>query len=209
VKKNVQANLGESAGPSRTKGSKRPSQRRLKDLRGVVVLEGLEEANKILTDPTSSDELLEKTLRNLVKKVPGRDILQKTGIGKSVRRLTKHENLTVQRAATKVYDLWKGHVLHKAKQQKQEVRFDLESQRLRDIARKWFAEALTTTVQDEVVVRLEDTIFYACKRILTPAYRRSCRQIAHKLRNDVNLQNKLVAGSITIEDFVKKNKSSL
>lgn len=38
---------------------------------GVVILEDLSKAKSILTDPTSSDELLEKTLRNLAKKIPG------------------------------------------------------------------------------------------------------------------------------------------
>ena len=39
---------------------------------GVVILEDLEKAKSILTDPASADELLEKTLRNLAKKVPGK-----------------------------------------------------------------------------------------------------------------------------------------
>ncbi|XP_003748416.1 transcription elongation factor A N-terminal and central domain-containing protein 2 [Galendromus occidentalis] len=210
VKKRAQPDSG-GEGPSSSGSSTRKkfSQKRLRDLKGVVILEDIRKAKSFLTDSASTDELLEKTLRNLAKKIPGRDILLETGIGKSVRKLTKHENLSVQAAAKKVFDLWKDHVIHKAKQQKQEVKFDLESQRLRDIARRWFAEALSTTAQDDVVIRLENTIFYSCKRILTAPYRRSCRQIAHKLRKDVILQNRLVAGSIEMEDFVKKYKCSI
>lgn len=67
----------------------------------------------------------------------GRDILLKTGIGKPVRRLTSHENLCVQAAAKHVFDRWKEHIVKKATQKKQEVRFDLESQRLRNIAKRY------------------------------------------------------------------------
>ncbi|OQR74527.1 transcription elongation factor A N-terminal and central domain-containing protein 2-like [Tropilaelaps mercedesae] len=139
----------------------------------------------------------------------GRDILLKTGIGKLVRHLLSHENLTVQAAAKRVYDHWKKHIVKRATLQKQEVRFDLESRRLRDIAKRWFSEALSATMDDAIVLGLEQEIFVQCKRILTASYRRSCRQIAYKLRNDANLRSKLVSGNVTMEDFVKKYKSSL
>ncbi|XP_022708743.1 transcription elongation factor A N-terminal and central domain-containing protein 2-like isoform X2 [Varroa jacobsoni] len=190
------------------KKKSRRSQFRLKDLQGVVILEDLDEAKKILSNPTSSDELLEKTLRQLAKKTPGRDILLKTSVGKPVRQLLSHENLSVRTAAKRVYDRWKEHILNKAALQKQEVRFDIESQRLRDIAKRWFSEALSTTIDDTVVIALEQEVFAQCKRILNAPYRRSCRQIAYKLRTDVNLQNKLVSGNMTVEAFVKKHKSS-
>ncbi|OQR74526.1 transcription elongation factor A N-terminal and central domain-containing protein 2-like [Tropilaelaps mercedesae] len=58
---------------SQRKGGNRWSQLRLKDLQGVVILEDLENAKKILVDPASSDDLLETTLRELTKRTPGKN----------------------------------------------------------------------------------------------------------------------------------------
>ena len=64
-------------------------QTTLQSLAGVVVLEELEQAKKVLESEEESIEKKLEVLNNLRHKKPSKEVLIKVGIGRTVRKLSK------------------------------------------------------------------------------------------------------------------------
>ncbi|XP_076307562.1 transcription elongation factor A N-terminal and central domain-containing protein 2-like [Tachypleus tridentatus] len=93
-------NLGISSGSKSSPGTK---QATLESLKGVVIIEDIIRHKIILElrDQTTNDLL--KSLMELDKKQPSKEILISTGIGRTVHKLCKHKEIEVASLAQKIY----------------------------------------------------------------------------------------------------------
>ena len=85
----------------------RKVQSSLFSLKGVVVVEDLVKAKNLLRDEDVDPERKVKVLRQLGEKQPSTELLETTGIGRTVRRLSKEAEGEVKKVATEVYITWK------------------------------------------------------------------------------------------------------
>ena len=79
-------------------------------LKGVVVVEDLVRAKKLLKDSEVEEEKKVRVLRQLGEKRPSTELLESTGIGRTVRKLSREGEGEVRSAASKVYRSWKDTV---------------------------------------------------------------------------------------------------
>ena len=85
-------------------------QSSLHSLKGVVVVEDLVRAKKLLGEEDVEEERKVQVLRQLGEKQPSTELLSSTGIGRIVRKLSIHSEGEVKREATKVYRSWRSTV---------------------------------------------------------------------------------------------------
>ena len=85
----------------------RKVQSSLFSLKGVVVVEDLVKAKNLLRDEDVDPKRKVRVLRQLGEKKPSTELLETTGIGRTVRRLSKEGEGEVKKVATKVYITWK------------------------------------------------------------------------------------------------------
>ena len=88
----------------------RKVQSSLFSLKGVVVVEDLVRAKKLLKEEHVEEERKVTVLRELGEKRPSTELLESTGIGRTVRKLSKEGEGEVKVEATKVYRSWKDAV---------------------------------------------------------------------------------------------------
>ena len=107
-------------------------QSSLHSLKGVVVVEDLVRAKKLLKDSEVEEEKKVRVLRQLGEKRPSTALLESTGIGRTVRKLSKEGEGEVKVAAGKVYRTWKSTVEKRVElsHTKIEVRCDKVSQQI-------------------------------------------------------------------------------
>ena len=82
-------------------------QSSLHSLKGVVVVEDLVRAKKLLNEEDVEEERKVRVLRQLGEKRPSTELLASTGIGRTVRKLSREGEGEVRRAASKVYQTWR------------------------------------------------------------------------------------------------------
>ncbi|XP_076064624.1 transcription elongation factor A N-terminal and central domain-containing protein 2-like [Oratosquilla oratoria] len=117
-------------------------QATIETLKGVVVIEDLERARVVLERDDTPIDLKVDTLEKIGCKNPGKDILIKTKIGKTVHKLCKHEDKKLAAAANKVYKKWKENIVSKVGKPSIEVAYDDKTQNFRNTARKWIRNSL-------------------------------------------------------------------
>ena len=107
-------------------------QSSLHSLKGVVVVEDLVRAKKLLNDSDVEEERKVRVLRQLGEKRPSTALLESTGIGRTVRKLSREGKGEVKVEATKVYRAWKSTVEKRVElsHTKIEVRCDKVSQQI-------------------------------------------------------------------------------
>ena len=92
------------------KQQKQKVQSSLHSLKGVVVVEDLVRAKKLLKEEDVEEERKVRVLRELGEKRPSTELLESTGIGRTVRKLSEEGEGEVKREATKVYRSWRDTV---------------------------------------------------------------------------------------------------
>ena len=119
-------------------------QSSLHSLKGVVVVEDLVRAKKLLKEEDVEEERKVRVLRELGEKRPSTELLESTGIGRTVRKLSEEGEGEVKREATKVYRSWRDTVEKRVElsHTKIEVRCDKVSQQIQHFPSKqqtWFS----------------------------------------------------------------------
>ena len=119
-------------------------QSSLHSLKGVVVVEDLVRAKKLLKEEDVEEERKVRVLRELGEKRPSTELLESTGIGRTVRKLSEEGKGEVKREATKVYRSWRDTVEKRVElsHTKIEVRCDKVSQQIQHFPSKqqtWFS----------------------------------------------------------------------
>lgn len=174
----------------------------------VVVIEEIHAFKAKLKLPNQSPDILLQCLEELKKKIPPRHILLSTKIGHSVKKLIKHKNETVSKAAKQVYIKWRRFFEDKLEKPQIEVRCDQKTENLRLRGKTYLSEILGVSIDHILIEGIERETFYTHKRLISPAYRRSLRNYIFKLKCSEQLGSDLKSGAITIEEFVKQYKKS-
>ena len=166
------------------RGHRRGGQKRLSDLKGVVVLEDLEKFVKLLKSKSVSEQDNEekvRVLKQLESKQPSTEVIVKSGIGKVVKTLSKSKGADsrVVKHAKIVTKSWtkllERRVELSLSENKPEVQTDLETRTTRENARRHMRKAYPDHI--EAVERLEKKLFDHFRPIIGVDYRRCVRKI--------------------------------
>ena len=187
-------------------GRKRPKlkQASLFSLRGVVVVEELQRQKKQLQDKNLSLDKKEEILLQLAAKKPSTKLIIETGIGRTVRRLSKESE-----AAKKVYDLWRGEVEKRESLKERgpiDVTCDADTNAWRSRAKRLIRDAGVTDPQ--VLTELEKHLFDATGHLINTAYRRTVRRMVFACKHQSDLREKLAASSSARKEFVATSVTS-
>ena len=106
--------LDDSNSGSLNKIEMSPGQRRLNDLKGVWIIEQINEYNEKLIDPTTSSKEKIDIIQQLLDKSPSTEMIQSTGIGDIIKSIakSKHDQENIQsvsliKESMKLYRHWK------------------------------------------------------------------------------------------------------
>lgn len=195
-------------------------QSTLQSLSGVVVIEELEEAKRILESDEESVERKIQVLKRLRHKKPCKEILVKVGIGKSVRKIGKkcssttgevsESQVKLQKLSYSVYVDWKKELERKVEIQsrKIEVKSDKETVRLRQAAVKFLSEALEeygSNASDlkDLSARIEKEIFEQSKGLVNSSFRKLSRRIVFALK-DKTLCDSVTTSKTSVRELVTR-----
>jgi len=171
----------EESGQKRAKKSNQGGkQRRLNDLRGVVVLEDIEVfVTKLKSSEVENQEKI-KILKKLFSKQPSTEIIVQSGIGKVVKKLMKNsEDPEIAKAARQVKTRWQNLIERRIDLktgEKPEVISDLQTRKTREKALNLFKEKYTK-VSTETCEKLEKALFNHYRPVIGDRYRRSVRKL--------------------------------
>ena len=187
-------------------GRKRPKlkQASLFSLRGVVVVEELQRQKKQLQDKNLSLHKKEEILLQLAAKKPSTKLIIETGIGRTVRRLSKESE-----AAKKVYNLWRSEVEKRESLKERgpiDVTCDADTNAWRSRAKRLIRDAGVTDPQ--VLTELEKHLFDATGHLINTAYRRTVRRMVFACKHQADLREKLAASSSARKEFVATSVTS-
>ncbi|XP_064089588.1 transcription elongation factor A N-terminal and central domain-containing protein 2-like [Macrobrachium nipponense] len=217
-----------NASPVKKKES-RMKQATIESLTGVVIIEVLERAKVVLERSDVTEELKLDTLESLKRKNPAKEILVKTGIGKTVHKLCKDKNEKIAAMAKEVYLKWKENVLSKVNRPLIEVQCDQKTQNFRRIARQMILGSLRTKhsmgdeekskekkkkskgesstskkdCDDTLAEFIEREVYQTTNRKCNNSYRRTIRKLVFTLRHNHELRSSVLDSSVTVTDFVK------
>jgi len=183
-----------SASNSKSK-VKKGGQRRLNDLRGVVVLEDIQAfVTQLKSSQVASGEKVE-ILKNLLSKQPSTEVIVKTGIGKVVKKLMlKSEDPELAKAARQVKIRWQNLIERRIDLktgEKPEVISDLQTRTTREKALTLLNQRYSHVISEETLERLEKAIYNHFRPVIGDKYRRSVRKIAlHRSKFQQHLENK-------------------
>ena len=195
-------------------------QTRLANLSGVVILEDLRRQHQQLKNPEVTQAEKVRVLKSLASKKPSTDILIETGIGKTVRKLSKQSSdPEVAQEAEKVYQLWLQEVEKREtliERGPLEVLCDLKTQNWREKCREFLRASLlkeSSSVDSSLVSELAGTIekelFDQCQPLKNSkarsAYGKTARRIIFANKNN---SKPVIKGEITPRKLVKTFRNS-
>jgi len=169
---------------SEVKKSKRSNeggkQRRLKNLRGVVVLEDIQAFVKKLKNSEVDNQEKVKILKKLLDKQPSTEIIVESGIGKVVKKLMKNsEDPEIAKVARQVKLRWQNLIERRIDLktgEKPEVISDLQTRTTREKALTLFSEKYPK-ISRETLEKVEKALFNHFKPVIGDKYRRSVRKL--------------------------------
>jgi len=196
-------------------------QTTLQSLAGVVVIEELEQAKKVLESEHENAERKLEVLSRLKSKKPSKEVLVKVGIGKTVKKLSKDFGETeetdpnqarLRRLSYKVYKAWKTELERKVELQRNKVtvQSDKETERLRTKAVEFLLTSIERNKENksehrEISEKIESEIFSQSKCLVNSQYRKLSRKIVFGLKNQ-ELCSKVVSSNLPIPELVKSYK---
>ncbi|KAL3869422.1 hypothetical protein ACJMK2_042106 [Sinanodonta woodiana] len=181
-------------------------QTTIESLKGVVIVEDILRHKSILVLKTSSKEEILNSLRELGKKIPSRNVMLDTKIGRTVNKLCKNEDQEISQAAKRVYIKWRSHFEDHFSRPLIEVRCDLKTERLRTSGRKLLTDALQVETNHSLPDAIERQVFQEHRQLVNNNYKRTMRALVFLLKNQQNMRTKVLAGEITVKHLVKENK---
>lgn len=183
-------------------GKKRPKlkQASLFSLKGVVVIEELKRQKKQLEDKNLTLQRKEEILLQLASKKPSTKLIIETGIGRTVRRLSKESA-----AAKKVFDLWRSEIEKRESLKERgsiDVSCDAGTNAWRSKARRLIGDAGVTSANV-----LEKILFDATGHLINTTYRRTVRRMVFACKHQP-LREKLNSSSTARREFVAASVSA-
>ncbi|XP_033736675.1 transcription elongation factor A N-terminal and central domain-containing protein 2-like [Pecten maximus] len=181
-------------------------QSTIESLKGVVVIEDIQRLQaKLRLSSTTQDEMVE-CLRELGKKIPPRNVMKDTKIGKDVNKLRQHEDSIVRKEARKVYIKWKSHFEDLQDRQQIEVKCDAKTERLRSSGQRLLSESLGVKEDNTLPEVIERDTFHYFKRLVNNNYRRTIRNIVFTLKHQEDVRTQVLSGQMSVENLIQMCK---
>lgn len=195
----------------------------LQSLAGVVVLEELVKAKKILDSDEESIERKLDALKSLKGKKPSKEVLVKVGIGKTVRKLSKApveiieaeppshtSHCKLRKLSYEIYKSWKTELERKVELQRETitVQSDKETERLRSAAVKFIQTSIkskkkeTKSTHRTISEEIEKEIFSQSNCLVGSKYRKLSRKVVFGLKSE-ELSSKVISYELPISQLVK------
>lgn len=195
-----------SAGANASSASKHFKQRTLYSLQRVVIVEDILRYKAQLELPGQQTEVMVSALNALTEKQPSITVLKDTKIGKTVKKLTKHNDMQIADKAKLLIETWEKYVKTNVGRPVMDVRCDAKTEKLRSTGRKMVASALNMEIDNGLSENIEREAFYLHDRKASVGYRRTMRKIVFTLKNNENLCNDLKHSALKISAFVRNSK---
>ena len=141
-------------------------------------------------------------MNKLRKKIPSREVLQKTKLGITLNNLRKHEEPEVAKLAKEIRAEWKLYFKEKLARPKIEVKCDEKTEKMRRNARQMLAQGLKLDESHNIVSALEKEVFHRKNRLLNGPYQRTVRSLTFSLRNKEDVRGKVVTGEMGVGAFI-------
>jgi len=180
----------------------RQRQARIEDLRGVVVVEQIERLKALLECETQTKDEMIANLNKVRKKIPSREVLQKTRIGITLNNLRKHKDPEIAKLAQEIRSEWKLYFKEKLERPMIEVKSDEKTEKTRRNAKQMLAQSLKLDDDHNIVNALEKEVFHRKNRLLNGPYQRTIRSLTFALRNKEDVREQVASGEMGIGDFI-------
>ncbi|CAM1314043.1 Uncharacterised protein g6424 [Pycnogonum litorale] len=177
-------------------------QAKLKNMKGVVIIENFRHYESKLTNKSTSIQEIKRILVKLTDKKPAKEIIKSTNIGRAVHKLCHHNDSSVAEIANKVYLRWKQHVQRVTNRPLIEIPYDDDTLIYRKNAKKFLSSALETQSDDLIVAEIEKIIFEFHEKLTSRLYRKDVRRIYLKLKGNENLIKELKCDSTPVKSII-------
>ena len=162
---------------------------------------------KFSSSRVEKDEMIEN-LKKLRKKIPSRELLQKTKLGITLNNLRKHKEPEVAKLAQEIRAEWKLYFKEKLERPKIEVKSDAKTEKTRRNARLMLAQGLKLDESHNIVEAVEKELFHRKKRLLNGPYQRTIRALTFALRNKEDVRDKVASGELGIGAFIDDHEKT-
>jgi len=149
----------------------------------------------------TKDEMIEN-LNKLRKKIPSREVLQKTKLGITLNKLRKHQDADVAKMAQEIRAEWKLYFKEKLEKPMIEVKSDEKTEKTRRNAKQMLAQSLKLDNDHNIVNALEKEVFHRKNRLLNGPYQRTIRALTFALRNKEDVRDQVASGEMGIGHFI-------
>ena len=141
-------------------------------------------------------------LNKVRKKIPSREVLQKTRIGITLNNLRKHKDPEIAKLAQEIRSEWKLYFKEKLERPMIEVKSDEKTEKTRRNAKQMLAQSLKLDDDHNIVNALEKEVFHRKNRLLNGPYQRTIRSLTFALRNKEDVREQVASGEMGIGDFI-------
>lgn len=179
-------------------------QAAIEDCSRVVVVEHIQHAASVLSVENQSAETLIKTMTELNKRTPSKEVLLETKIGHVVNKLRNHSDENVKKIARVLLRKWKSFYKHQAERKPIEVRCNAKTELFRKKAKGLIASSLQVNVSLPLVDVIERSAYMHNSRATCPKYRRIIRTVTIKLQNNDDLRKRVLSNELSPEDLFKE-----
>ena len=143
-----------------------------------------------------------ENLNKLRKKIPSREVLQKTKLGITLNKLRKHQDADVAKLAQEIRAEWKLYFKEKLEKPMIEVKSDEKTEKTRRNAKQMLAQSLKLDNDHNIVNALEKEVFHRKNRLLNGPYQRTIRALTFALRNKEDVRDQVASGEMGIGHFI-------
>ena len=183
---------------------RRKIQSTIESLSRVVVVEDIKQAASLLSVENQKIETLIKTLSELKKCTPSKEVLLETKIGHRVNKLRRHSDENVSKLAITLLGKWKKFYRQQNERKPIEVRCNAKTELFRKKAKQLIASSLSVAISLPIVEIIERSAYINNSRSTCPSYRKIIRNVTIKLQHNEELRKRVLSNELSSEELFKE-----